>query len=138
MESATTLRVVMFQEGDFWVAQCLEHDIGAQARSLDELQKRFELTIKAEATHTLEATGAPFHGIDPAPKYFHDLWDRFQDPFKRIGQAEIPVDDGPSSHVRIDVGTQHNDRLLPTTIARLDRRLGVKSPWFPVDVGDDD
>lgn len=103
MESAATLRVVVFQEDGFWVAQCLEHDIGAQAPSLDELQKRFELTVRAEAMHTLEATGAPLRGIDPAPRYFHDLWDRCRDSLKTAGQAEVPADDGPSSHMRYDM-----------------------------------
>ena len=103
MESTATLRVVAFQEDGFWVAQCLEHDFGAQAPSLDELRKRFELTVKAEVTHTLEETGAPLHGIDPAPRYFHDLWDSCRDSLKTAGQAEVPVDDGPSSHMRYDM-----------------------------------
>ena len=104
MESAATLRVVVFQEDGFWVAQCLEHDIGAQAPSLDELQKRFELTVKAEIMRTLEATGAPLRGIDPAPRYFHDLWDRCRDSLKTAGRAEVSVeDDGPSSHMRYDM-----------------------------------
>lgn len=32
-----------------------------------------------------------------------------------------------------EVGTQHGDYLVPTTISRLDRRLGMKSPFtsFP-------
>jgi hypothetical protein len=30
----------------------------------------------------------------------------------------------------IEAGTDQDEFLTPTTIARLDRRLGVKSPWF--------
>lgn len=33
----------------------------------------------------------------------------------------------------IEVGTQHSDYLLPMTIARLDRLLGLRSPWFSTD-----
>ena len=36
----------------------------------------------------------------------------------------------------IDVGTQHSDYLVPTTVARYDRRLGVKSPFFSLDDAD--
>lgn len=59
-----------------------------------------------------------------------------------IKQGIIHGDDGPynltliaapSGRHYIDVGTQHSDRLLPTTIARLDRRLDMESPWFSVD-----
>jgi len=32
-----------------------------------------------------------------------------------------------------EVGTQHKDHLVPTTIARFDRRLGLKSPYFSID-----
>ena len=35
----------------------------------------------------------------------------------------------------IEVGTQHEDHLLPTTIFRLDRRLGVRSPFFSLPTG---
>ncbi len=30
------------------------------------------------------------------------------------------------------VGVAHGDRLEPTYVAYLDRRLGVRSPWFTV------
>ena len=36
----------------------------------------------------------------------------------------------------VEVGTQHNDFLVPTTIARLDRRLGMESPFFSIDDSD--
>lgn len=32
-----------------------------------------------------------------------------------------------------DIGTQQSDYLVPTTIARLDRRLGMRSPYFSLD-----
>lgn len=39
----------------------------------------------------------------------------------------------PSGKLVIDVGTQHKEPLAPTTIARLDRRLGLTSPFFSID-----
>lgn len=38
----------------------------------------------------------------------------------------------PSGKWVIEPGTRHNDRLMPTTIGRLDRRLGLISPWFGI------
>jgi hypothetical protein len=36
----------------------------------------------------------------------------------------------PSGKTAIEVGILPNERLVPTTIGRLDRRLGLISPWF--------
>jgi hypothetical protein len=35
----------------------------------------------------------------------------------------------PSGKWVIEVGTQHDDYLVPTTVNRLDRRLGLRSPF---------
>jgi len=37
-----------------------------------------------------------------------------------------------------DIGTQHEEFLMPTTVARFDRRLGFKSPFFSLDFPDMD
>jgi hypothetical protein len=71
-----TIRVIVFKEGDLWVAQCLEYDICAQADDLDMLSTRLLVTIKAELKESLEHNRAPFVGIDQAPKRFHMMWDR--------------------------------------------------------------
>lgn len=71
-----TLRIVVFQDDGLWVAQCLEHDIGAQAADVDTLMARLEVTIKAEARESMERGGKPFAGIAPAPDRFHKMWDR--------------------------------------------------------------
>jgi hypothetical protein len=38
----------------------------------------------------------------------------------------------PSGKSVVEAGTLLSDRLTPTTIGRLDRRLGLSSPWFGV------
>jgi hypothetical protein len=70
------LRVVVYKEGDLYVAQCLEFDIATQAIDLDVLLERLDLTIDAECGMSKESTGKPFDGIPPAPNYFHGLWDK--------------------------------------------------------------
>ena len=64
---AHELRFIIFQEADQWVGQCLEHDIGAQAEDMDTLLDYLEVAIQAES---------PLDKIEPAPRYFHELWDR--------------------------------------------------------------
>jgi hypothetical protein len=44
-----------------------------------------------------------------------------------IGVTKITA---PSGKWVIEPGTLPNDRLMPTTVGRLDRRLGLISPWF--------
>jgi len=75
-ESEQRLRVVVFREGDQWVAQCLEHDIGAQAEDLDTLQQRLASAVMLELQESLKRSAVPFAGIEPAPARFHELWDR--------------------------------------------------------------
>src|SRR5437016_4565092 len=76
MAQASQIRAILFMEGDLWVGQCLEYDIGAQARDLDELRARLTLAIEAERRESIERTGTPFGGILPAPPYFQNLWEK--------------------------------------------------------------
>ena len=66
------LRIIMYEEDGFFIAQCLEHDICAQAKDRDTLVDRMECLIEYEV-EAMEASGQP---LDPAPKRFHDMWER--------------------------------------------------------------
>jgi hypothetical protein len=74
MTETTQIRAVIFREGDLWVAQCLEFDIGVQARDLGGLAERLHIAIGAEYRASTENAGKPFSGIDEAPKLFFDMW----------------------------------------------------------------
>jgi hypothetical protein len=74
MSEIGQIRVLVAKEGDYWVAQCLEYDIGAQARDLDQLRNRLIATIEDEFEESMHRRGKLFDGIDPAPQYFHELW----------------------------------------------------------------
>jgi hypothetical protein len=73
-----TLRIVSFKDGDIWVAQCLEHDVCAQAADLDTLRSRIEMAIEAEA---------PLTNLPQAPAHFFELWDRKSD-FQKSGKSD--------------------------------------------------
>jgi hypothetical protein len=89
---ANPVRVVIFKDAGYFVAQCLEHDIGAQASSLDVLRGRFAATFEAERTESLARTGEEFGGIGPAPQMYFDLWEKSA----REAQApmKVPADGG--------------------------------------------
>ena len=65
-----TMRVIIFKEGDVWLAQGLEHDICARGNSLAEVKVMFNLTVKAEQ----EERNGDLSDIEAAPEYFHKLW----------------------------------------------------------------
>lgn len=64
---STMIRVIAFKDGDQWVAQCLEHDVCAQADDLDTLRRRIEIALEAES---------PLANLPAAPQHFHNMWDR--------------------------------------------------------------
>ena len=73
-----TIRIVAFKEGDAWVAQCLEHDVCAQAGDLDTVRARIEVAIEAES---------PLDKLPKAPAHFFELWERKSD-FNMSGRSD--------------------------------------------------
>ena len=71
------IRVVIYRDHDqrAWIAQCLEYDIGSHGQTQAELKFRLMRVVEFEAAISKERNGAPFAGIDPAPRYFFEMWD---------------------------------------------------------------
>jgi len=72
MNNDMTLRIIVLNEGDVLVAQCLEYDICTSATDMDSLQNRMNGLIECELDYT-NKTGQE---IDPAPERFHNMWDK--------------------------------------------------------------
>jgi hypothetical protein len=70
------IRAVIFQEGDQWVAQCLEYDIGAQAHDLETVQHRLGVALEIERQTSMEIYGTEFDGIDRAPARYFEMWEK--------------------------------------------------------------
>lgn len=70
MTMTEPLRVVVFKDGEAWVARALEHDICVQAMDLETLYKRFELTVQLESQE-----GSGLSDIEPAPGEYHEMWE---------------------------------------------------------------
>lgn|SRR4051812_25985735 len=96
------LRILMFQDNGTWVAQCLEFDIGAQADDIDTLNDRLVVTLKAELKESIERTGKPFEGIEPAPERFQIMWER------RVRSVDVT----PASWVIADTKRKLNYALV--------------------------
>jgi hypothetical protein len=76
MNNEYKIRAVLFQEGDWWVAQCLDYDIATQAKKMADLYSKLEKVLLRHVDLAREEGVAPFSGIPKAPKRY---WDLFRD-----------------------------------------------------------
>ena len=72
----TKLRVVIFQEGDWLCAHCLEYDFATQARSLDALRLDLERMIVGHVAVSLAHGLKPFANRRRAPERYWTLFRR--------------------------------------------------------------
>ncbi|MDP3768257.1 MAG: hypothetical protein Q8S13_09590 [Dehalococcoidia bacterium] len=70
------LRVVVFQEGDWLCAQCLEYDLGTQARTLEALLADLQRVIWGHIAICAENDLKPFSMLRRAPKKYWDMFRR--------------------------------------------------------------
>ena len=78
--TSEALRVIVFCEGDTWVAQCLEYDIQAQGSSFQCATRRLRSAVASEARYTTDKYGEAFKGLDPAPSTYVDLFESAAQP----------------------------------------------------------
>jgi len=70
------IRAVVFQEGEWLCAQCLEYDLAAQAKSLRQLFKALERLIAGHIAVRLRHKQQPFRDLPRAPKKYWTLFRR--------------------------------------------------------------
>lgn len=63
----TTIKVLIFKDHGWYIAQCLEYDIAAQARSLKDVQYEFQRIFIGRICAAKQLGVEPFKGIAPAP-----------------------------------------------------------------------
>lgn len=71
-----TLRVVIFEDTGWWVAQCLEHDLCTSARSLDELPQQIASQLRLQVALDRKSGRPPFAGLPRAPQKYWDLYEQ--------------------------------------------------------------
>ena len=72
----TKLRVVIFQEGEWLCAHCLEYDFATQAKTLNDLRDDLERMIVGHIAICLENGLKPFGNARRAPRKFWTLFNR--------------------------------------------------------------
>ena len=76
MHDHYTVRILAFQAGPWWVAQCLEFDVAVQAKSLPDLFYEVERTVIGHLVVAEKRGLRALEDLPPAPQRYWDLWDR--------------------------------------------------------------
>jgi hypothetical protein len=75
-QTSLSVRVLFSREGEAWVAQCLEHDIASQGRTVQEAEETFGRTFLGQIMLDLHRGKEPLQGIGPAPRMY---WRKFKE-----------------------------------------------------------
>lgn len=69
------IRAVLFQEEGWWVAQCLEYDIAAQARTQDDLLYELERILVGRIQISAAKGRQPFENLPKAPSRYWAMYE---------------------------------------------------------------
>ncbi len=84
--SIKTMRVVIFQEGEWLCAQVLEYDLAVQAKSLSSAYRRLRRMLEGHIAVRLAHGKPPFVDLRPAPRKYWNMFRR-----SRIPRPEVRV-----------------------------------------------
>ena len=97
------MRVLFFEDryAGCWSAQCLDHDIATQAKTLPELYYELHRLILGHLIISVELQREPFAGLPKAPQKFWDIYRQssyhlqvkrnpFRVPQKFAGRMPVP------------------------------------------------
>lgn len=94
--NAKKLRILFFREGEWWIAQCLEHDIAAQAKGgLREAEYEVERVLVTYVGACLAEGLQPFKGIPPAPERLQEMWNKDAEPLELTKLPDLRVEGLP-------------------------------------------
>lgn len=97
--------VVIYEEGDHWIAQGLQFDITAQARTPTDLPGRFMRAMVSEVAVALELGEEPLVSVPQAPKRFFAMF--------KSARATLTVDED------LPVMRVPNRAVLPRIVPRM-------------------
>lgn len=92
------IRVLVFRQQGQWVAQCLEHDLVAQAPSEDEVMSSFIRLFKSRLIRDLNSGREPLKTLPPAPARFLEAWNRITNEKESLTAKSVSLPDD-SDHV---------------------------------------
>jgi hypothetical protein len=105
--SELKIRAVVFQSGEWWVAQCLEYDLVALAHRLEDLPRELHRVLSLQIQASLECEVEPFEGYSKAPARFWKMYDNAKSKVEPVegGQQDVnlhaEIQAGPVIEARI-------------------------------------
>ena len=101
---ARTFKVVVFQEDDWLCAQCLDHDLAVQAKTLEKLYEQLYRIIAGHIAVRQEHGKRPFADLRRAPQKYWDMFEHSKIPLPtqmfRVKQYTLAI---PAPRVRVAV-----------------------------------
>jgi hypothetical protein len=67
------LTLIVCQQAENWVAQCVEYDIAAQAKTLDDVIYEFQRVLEVQIAMDRELGLEPLSDVPPAPEEFRKM-----------------------------------------------------------------
>ena len=91
------IRVVLFREGVWLVAQCLDVDIAAQAKTEKDVLYQLSRLLFGRIVACAERGMDPFETLPPAPKRYWDMYSRATSQPEKI-LPSAPLMDATTAH----------------------------------------
>lgn len=73
MAESLSIRAVVYRDRGWWVAQCLELDLGASAKTREALPQKLASVLRVQILADLDCGKRPFQDLPKAPKRFWDM-----------------------------------------------------------------
>lgn len=70
-----SIDVVLIEYDEMWAAQCLQYDIGAQAKSFKDLVYELNRSLAGHVMICEEMGVEPFSNLNPAPAKYWKMWE---------------------------------------------------------------
>lgn len=69
-----SIDVVLIEYEEIWVAQCLQYDIGAQAKNLQDVVYELNRSLVGHIIISQEKDVEPFSNLEIAPTKYWEMW----------------------------------------------------------------
>jgi len=94
------LHAVVFTQGEWQIAQCLEHNIAAQARTNSDLYYELKRVLVAHLIRAKQMKAEPFADIPRAPKRYWEMYKEANIQLNPVQDVEITAGVSPVVELR--------------------------------------
>ncbi|MEA2599677.1 MAG: hypothetical protein QOF89_669 [Acidobacteriota bacterium] len=100
MSIPNKIHAVVFKDGDWFIAQCLEYDIATQAKSISALIDEVEQIIAAHILVADKKDVEPFANLPRAPRRFWQMYKDANARLEPVRHAELRDTRSPAVELR--------------------------------------